>query len=111
MSKSIVQTHAGDDSDGRIWGIEGMNILIIIAGLVLSVGVAMTLFRSQSHPPLLCFGVGLLPVGLSLAYVFGLRQGKPKAFDSDLLESLASGRAWSAPTKQPRNPLAADERA
>ena len=41
MSKSIVHTHAGDDSDGKIWGIEGINILLIIAGLILSVGLSI----------------------------------------------------------------------
>ena len=45
MSKAIVQTHAGDDTDGRIWGIEGLNILFILAGLLLSVGLALLLVR------------------------------------------------------------------
>jgi hypothetical protein len=37
--------------------------------------------------------------------VFALRQGKPKSFDSDLLETLATGTGWMPPAKQPRNPL------
>ncbi len=47
MSKAIVQTHAGDDSDGKIWGIEGMNILFILAGLLLSVGLSLLLVRAS----------------------------------------------------------------
>jgi hypothetical protein len=31
----IVRTHAGDDSDGRIWGVEGANILFLLAALCL----------------------------------------------------------------------------
>ena len=38
MSKEIVHTHAGDDSGGKIWGIERLNIVLILAGLILSVG-------------------------------------------------------------------------
>jgi hypothetical protein len=33
MSKAIVRKHAGDDSDGRIWGIEGMNSIFQIADI------------------------------------------------------------------------------
>ena len=94
MSKTIVDTHAGDDSDGKIWGIEGINILLILAGLVLSVGLSMMLFGQQGHSPFVSFGVGSLPLVLMVAYVFGLRQGKPRHYDTDLLETFATGSAW-----------------
>ena len=103
MSKPIVHTHAGDDSDGRIWGIEGMNILFILAGLLLSVGLALLLIRH--HPPAFSVGVGALPFVLTTAYVFALRQGKPKSYDTDLLETFIAGTGWMAPARQPRNPL------
>ena len=64
MSKIVVHTHAGDDSDGKIWGIEGVNILLILAGLILSVGLSMMLFRQQAHSVLVSFGVGSLPLVL-----------------------------------------------
>ena len=105
MSKAIVHTHAGDDSDGKIWGIEGVNILLILAGLILSVGLSMMLFRQQAHSVLVSFGVGSLPLVLMVAYVFGLRQGKPKHYDTDLLETFTSGTAWMAARRQPRHPL------
>ena len=34
MSKPIINTHAGDDSDGKLWGIEGINVLFILAALL-----------------------------------------------------------------------------
>ena len=105
MSKSIVDTHAGDDSDGRIWGIEGINILLIIAGLILSVGLSLMLFRQQAHSPLFSFGVGSLPLVLMVSYVFGLRQGKPRCYDTDLLETRVSGSAWLPSLRSPRHPL------
>ena len=46
MSKPVINTHAGDDSDGKLWGIEGINILFILAGLLLSVGLSLMLFRA-----------------------------------------------------------------
>ncbi|MDD5198382.1 MAG: hypothetical protein PHC88_01140 [Terrimicrobiaceae bacterium] len=100
---NIVATHAGDDSDGKIWGIEGMNILFILAGLLLSVGFALML--SRHHAPAFSVGAGALPFVLTTGYVFALRQGKPKSFDTDLLETFANGTGWMPPAIQPRNPL------
>lgn len=111
MSKSIVHTHAGDDSDGKIWGIEGINILLILAGLILSVGLSMLLFRQHAHSPVFSFGVGSLPLVLMVTYVFGFRQGKPKCYDTDLLETCVSGRAWLPSLRSPRHPLYRHERA
>ncbi|MFZ0711807.1 MAG: hypothetical protein WAM53_17340 [Terrimicrobiaceae bacterium] len=104
MSKAIVHTHAGDDSDGKIWGIEGLNILLILAGLILSVGLSMVLFR-QTHSVFVSFGTGSLPLALMVAYVFGLRQGRPRSHDTDLLETFISGAAWQPTPRQPRHPL------
>ena len=103
MSKAIVQTHAGDDSDGKIWGIEGVNILLILAGLILSVGLSMMLFRQ--HSTFVSFGVGSLPLVLLVTYVFGLRQGKPKSYDTDLVETFTCGTAWMPAHRQSRHPL------
>ena len=111
MSKPIVHTHAGDDSDGKIWCIEGLNILFILAGLILSVGLSVMLFRQQGHSPLFSFGIGSLPLVLMVAYVFGLRQGKPKRYDTDLLETCVSGSAWLPSLQSPRHPLYRHERA
>ena len=103
MSKPIVQTHAGDDTDGRIWGIEGLNILFILAGVLLSVGLSLLLVRH--HAPAFSVGVGALPFVFATVYVFALRQGKPKSYDTDLLETLIAGTGWTAPRRQPRSPL------
>ena len=100
---NIVHTHAGDDSDGKIWGIEGLNILFMLAGLLLSIGLALML--SRHHSPTISVGAGAVPFALLTAYVLFLRQGKPKSFDTDLLETLANGSGWQSPAQQSRNPL------
>ncbi|CAN5754376.1 hypothetical protein BH09VER1_BH09VER1_12540 [soil metagenome] len=98
-----VATHAGDDSDGKIWGIEGMNIVFILVGLLLSIGLVVML--SRHHAPTFSVGAGAVPFVGVIGYVFALRQGKPKSFDTDLLETLASGTGWMPPAQQPLNPL------
>ncbi|OJV17587.1 MAG: hypothetical protein BGO12_13175 [Verrucomicrobia bacterium 61-8] len=103
MSKGLVHTHAGDDSDGKIWGIEGMNLLFMLAGLLISIGLALLL--SRHHAPTLSVSAGAVPFALATLYVFVFRQGKPRAFDTDWLETQANGSGWMPPTRQPRNPL------
>ena len=103
MSKGIVHTHAGDDSDGKIWGIEGVNILFMLAGLLISIG--LTLMFSRHHSLSFSVSVGAMPFALLTAYVLLLRQGKPKSFDTDLLETLTGGTDWVPPAQQPRNPF------
>lgn len=98
-----VPTHAGDDSDGKIWGVEGMNILFIVVGLLLSIG--LTVMLSRHHAPTFSVGAGAIPFLFVTGYVFALRQGKPKSFDTDLLETLATGNGWMPPAQQLRNPL------
>lgn len=109
MSKPIVNTHAGDDSDGRIWGIEGANILFILGGLLVSVGLTLMLYRQPNHSGPFWFGVGALPFVVSTIYVFAFRQQKPKSYDTDLLETFLSGSAWLPARRQPRHPLHDDE--
>lgn len=103
MSKTIVQTNAGDDSDGKIWGLEGVNILFMLAGLLLGIGLALML--SRHHAPMFSVSAGVMPFALITGYVLILRQGKPKSFDTDLLETLVNGTGWMPPAQQPRNPL------
>lgn len=99
----IVHTHAGDDSDGKIWGVEGANILFLLAALLISIG--LTLLLSRYHAPTLSVSAGAVPLVAVSGYVFALRQGKPKSFDTDLLETLSTGTGWMPPARQPRNPL------
>ncbi len=103
MSKGLVHTLAGDDSDGKIWGIEGINLLFMLAGLLIGIGLALLL--SRHHAPTLSVGAGAAPFALASIYVFAFRQGKPKAFDTDWLETQTTGSVWMPPNYQPLNPL------
>ena len=96
MSNPIINTHAGDDSDGKLWGIEGINILFLLAGLLLSLGLSLTVFRQQIHSAAFSFAVGSLPLVLASAYVFALRQGRPRSYDTDLLDPSRRQRVAAA---------------
>jgi hypothetical protein len=39
--------------------------------------------------------VALVPLLICLAYIFGLRQGKPPGYDRDCFEYLLTGRGFS----------------
>jgi hypothetical protein len=106
MSLYITNTQAGDNSNGKYWGIEGMNILIIIVGLALTLTSFFTLTKNKEAGLLHTICVGSAPLVVSIGYVFGFRQGKPKAYDIDLLETLANGTGWQPDFKYQRsNPL------
>ena len=46
-----------------------------------------------------------------VAYVFALRQGKPKSYDTDLLETFTCRHRVDAARRQPRHPFTLHERA
>ncbi len=55
------------------------------------------------------FGVAVVPVLLCLAYIFGLRQGKPPGYDRDIFEQWMSGGGFGPETvvvRLPKFPLA-----
>ncbi len=54
-------------------------------------------------------GVALLPVGLCLAYIFGLRQGKPPGYDRDIFERVFTGGGFAPEPPRLTHPLAKDQ--
>jgi hypothetical protein len=86
----FTDTNAGDDSAGRVFGLDGNLYLPLVIGLVAGI--------------LLFGGLGLLGVGYSLAgsvgaaplagaaiWVLGFRQGKPAGYDRDRLDQMLGG--------------------
>jgi hypothetical protein len=54
------------------------------------------------------FAVALVPVGICLAYIFGLRQGKPPGYDRDCFEHWFSASGFSPESNHtliPKHPL------
>lgn len=82
------ETNEGREVQQGIAGFEGANALWFIA----AVGLSMVLFRQSVDGLKLDFPwpfvIAAAPIVLVSAYVFGLKQGKPKSYDVELGEWL-----------------------
>src|SRR5216117_4505549 len=100
----LTDTNAASDSKGRTWGLEGGLFWWLVGG----VGAGITLFFVLLVPLkasfLTSFVVALLPVALCLAYIFGLRQGKPPGYDRDWFEYILGARGFSPDPDRARIP-------
>ena len=99
----LTDTNAASDSKGKTWGLEGGLFWWLVGG----VGAGITLFFVLLVPMkasfLTSFVVALLPIGLCLAYIFGLRQGKPPGYDRDMFERLFTGSGFAPEAESNRN--------
>ena len=82
----LTDTNAASDSQGRTWGLEGNLFWYLVGGLGASITVFFVLIVVIKAALLSSFAVALVPVTLCLAYILGLRQGKPPGYDRDCLE-------------------------
>lgn len=82
------ETNEGRETQQGIAGFEGLNALFFMGAL----GLSMILFRRFSEGPGASMGMAALIASIPLivvsAYVFGLKQGKPKSYDVELGEWL-----------------------
>ena len=53
---------------------------------------------NRFSPPTWLAWLALVPLLICLAYIFGLRQGKPPGYDRDCFEYLLTGRGFSPQT-------------
>jgi hypothetical protein len=91
----LTDTNAASDSKGKTWGLEGSLFWWLIGGIGGGIMVFFVLLVPLNSCLTVSFSVGLVPVLLCLAYIFGLRQGKPPGYDRDLLEHFTTGRGFS----------------
>ncbi|MBM3610448.1 MAG: hypothetical protein FJX18_02845, partial [Alphaproteobacteria bacterium] len=99
MSLHIYNTHAGDKSDGLLWGIEASNVFIVIGGLAVSIFFIFATSSPQNNSLISLAGC-FVPLIATLLYVFNFRQGRPKSFDKDLIDTVVNGKAWSIDFKK-----------
>ena len=98
-------TNGGDDTDSRIWGIEGpQRIGLVIAGLVASLLlflVGSTRLGLANGPAI---ALGCLPAAAAIALA-RFQQTHPPGYLTDLLALWLSGPSFGPPppasTKQP----------
>ena len=90
----LTDTNAASDSKGRTWGLEGSLFWWLVGGVGAGITVFFILLVVVGLSLLTSLLVALIPVLLCLAYIFGLRQGKPPGYDRDVFEYLCSGRGF-----------------
>ena len=104
----LTDTNAASDSKGRTWGLEGGLFWWLVGGMGVGLTVFLVLLVILKSSLLTSFVVALLPVALCLAYIFGLRQGKPPGYDRDIVEHVVTQRGFgpeSNHTLIPKHPL------
>ena len=108
----LTDTNAASDSKGRTWGLEGGLFWWLVGGVGVGITVFFVALVMLKSSFLTSFVVALLPVALCLAYIFGLRQGKPPGYDRDCFEHWLSGSGF-APEVQTirsvRHPLSKEQ--
>jgi Flp pilus assembly protein TadB len=91
----LTDTNAASDSKGRTWGLEGNLFWWLVGGIGAGIMVFFILLVVAGSSLLMSLMVALIPVLLCLAYIFGLRQGKPPGYDCDVFEYVLTGRGFS----------------
>ena len=91
----FTDTNAASDSKGRTWGLEGGLFWWLIGGIGGGITPFFVLLVVVGSSFFVSFLVALVPVLVCLAYIFGLRQGKPPGYDRDIFEYAFNGRGFS----------------
>jgi len=79
----LTDTNAASDSRGRTWGLEGSLFWWLVGGIGAAITAFFLLLVVLKMTLGVSLGIALVPLALCLAYIFGLRQGKPPGNDSD----------------------------
>jgi hypothetical protein len=99
----LTDTNAASDSKGRTWGLEGGLFWWLIGGIGAGITLFFVLLVVVGSSLGVSFFVALVPVLVCLAYIFGLRQGKPPGYDRDIFEYVTTGRGFSPEARRSCN--------
>src|SRR2546427_5948395 len=94
----LTDTNAASDSKGRTWCLEGGLLWWLLGGIGAAITVFFLLLIVLKMTLGLSLGFALARLTLCLAYIFGLRQGKPPGYDRDYFEFLMGARGFSPDT-------------
>jgi hypothetical protein len=100
----LTDTNAASDSKGRTWGLEGGLFWWLVGGLGIGITVFFIALVVASASLFASVALAAIPVMLALAYIFGLRQGKPPGYDRDIFEHAVASGGFQ-PDSAPAHPL------
>jgi len=92
----LTDTNAASDSKGRIWGLEGNLFWWLVGGIGAGITLFFLLLVVLGSSLLTSCLIALVPVLVCLAYIFGLRRGKPPGYDRDIFEYVSTGRGFGS---------------
>ena len=101
----LTDTNAASDSKGRTWGLEGALFWWLVGGIGAGITLFFVLLVMMKSSLMTAFVAALVPVGFCLAYIFGLRQGKPPGYDRDCFERWFSTSGFAPEVQTTRFPL------
>jgi len=102
----FTETNSADDSQGKTWGLDGNLFWFVAGGSFVSVITLLLLFSAMRMSFLMASVVAAVPFTLTLAYVFGFRQGKPPGYDMDCFDLWFGGSGFGPElNRQPSHPL------
>src|SRR5438874_12491188 len=78
----------GAQSRGEFLGMTGNSAWYLLGSAGASVLLVIVLWGMLGFSLLVCLGLGAMLCGLSVAYVFTLKNNRPEHFDTDFFESL-----------------------
>src|ERR1051326_356438 len=99
----LTDTNAASDSKGRTWGLDGGLFWWLVGGIGMGITlffISLVMIKSSLAASV---GVAIMPVAICLAYIFGLRQGKPPGYDRDVFERLFTGSGFAPEAPNNRN--------
>ena len=102
----LTDTNAASDSTGRTWGLEGSLFWWLVGGIGAAITAFFLLLVVLKMTLGVSLGIALVPLALCLAYIFGLRQGKPPGFDRDIFERVLTGSGFGPDGNRITHPLA-----
>src|SRR5271169_6757100 len=94
----LTDTNAASDSKGRTWGLEGGLFWWLVGGVGAGIILFFVLLVPLKSSLTASMVVAAIPVAFCLAYIFGLRQGKPPGYDRDIFECLMGAKGFSPDT-------------
>jgi hypothetical protein len=97
----LTDTNAASDSTGRTWGLEGNLFWWLVGGLLAAIALFCLLVVPLKASLTASLVVAAVPAVLCLAYVFGLRQGKPPGYDRDFLAYRFGGGGFAPDLDRP----------
>ncbi|MDQ3623280.1 MAG: DUF4133 domain-containing protein [Verrucomicrobiota bacterium] len=91
----LTETNSADDSAGKTWGLEGNLFWYVAGGLFGSIVILLLLYSMWRLSLVSSATIAVVPLFVTLLYVFGLRQGRPAGYDRDLFELWLSGPGFA----------------